>query len=202
MRQFSEMEIDALKEFTNVGTANAATALSKLIDRRISVNVPVLKLIPLQDVPVLLGGPELAVTGLYFKISGGITGSVIVFFPKDSSQNLVSLLTAGMNPSDNPEEFESIKQSALMELGNILTNSFLNALSEMIGENMFLSVPYYSEDYLGSVIDLLLIEIAQTAEYALLMDTIIESPGSEIAGNFIVFPDSASLEKIFSRIGL
>jgi chemotaxis protein CheC len=195
------MEMDALKEFVNVGTANAATALSKLIDRRIDVSVPAPKVVPLGDVPGLLGGPELPVTGLYFKIYGGITGSIVFFLPAESARAIVDILTAGLK-TENEEEFTSIKRSALMELGNILTNSFLNALSSMVGESLFLSVPFYSEDYLGAVIDALLIEIAQAAEYAFLMDTIITVENSALAGNFIIFPDAASLEKIFSKMGL
>jgi chemotaxis protein CheC len=201
MKEFSDIEMDALKEFVNVGTANAATALSKLIDRTISVSVPRLKIVPIGDVPSYLGGPEKQITGLYFKIYGGITGSVLLFLPQESSKALVDILTAQLS-MESPEEFDSIKRSAIMELGNILTNSFLNAMADMVGENLFLSVPYYSEDYLGAVIDLLLIEIAQVAEYALLMDTIIKAPNSELAGNFIIFPEAESLEKIFKRMGL
>jgi len=201
MREFTEMEKDALKEFVNIGTGHAATALSKLIDKEVTVSIPDLALVPIGKVPEKLGGPEMSIVGLYFKIIGDITGSVLLFFPLQTASSLTSLLTAGIKP-EGASEYEELERSAMMELGNIMTNSYINALAEMLDAKIFISVPYYSADVLGAVVDLLLIEIAQVADYALLMETIIESPEIKLSGNFIIFPDAPSLEKIFSKVGL
>src|SRR3989339_725711 len=201
MKQYCDIELDALREFISVGTGHAATALSKLIDKDISVKIPHLNLVPVGEVPGKLGGPDLAIVGLYFKVYGDIEGSILLFFPQDTANTLLTFLMAGLPRSDGAE-FDVMAQSALMELGNILANSYVNALARMMDAQILISVPYFSSDALGAVVDFLLIEVAQAGDYALLMDTVIDSPGEKLAGNFIIFPDTPSLEKIFRKMGL
>ncbi len=40
----SESDVDSLKEIGNVGVGNAATALSKLLDKRIGIDLPETKI--------------------------------------------------------------------------------------------------------------------------------------------------------------
>lgn len=201
MVHYTDIEIDALREFINTGTAHAATALSKLIDKPIKVNIPNLNIVPIPSVPEKLGGAENPIVGLYFRMMGDISGSVLLFFPQETAQSLLESLMAGVAPGQKPE-FDEIGVSALMELGNIMTNSYINALAQMMDGRILISVPFYSSDLLGAVIDFLLIEIAQEADYALLMETVIESPEVKLKGNFIIFPNSVSLAKIFEKMGL
>ena len=49
------------------------------------------------------------------------------------------------------------------------------------GPKMFISVPFYASDMLGAVIDLLLIEIAEAADYALLMETVISATKTSVS---------------------
>lgn len=201
MAQFSDMELDALQEFINIGTNYAATALSKLIDRPITVTVPRAKIVALKDVPGMLGGAELEIIGLYSRITEDITGKVLLFFPRDVADSLLNLiLPSRTNPGS--QELDEMEISALMEVGNILNNSYVNALAKIMESKIFISVPFYSCDYLSAVIDFLLIEIARAADHALIMETLIESPDIKLKGNFIVFPDAPSLEKILVKTGL
>lgn len=198
---FSSVELDALREVISIGTGHAATALSQLIDKTIAVKVPEMNLIPIGSIPELLGGAELSITGLCFKISGDLSGRILLFFPEETSNLLIELLTANIKHG-SLVEMNQIEKSALMEVGNILANSYLNAIAKMLDMKILLSVPYYSKDFLGAVIDLLLIEIAAVSDYALLMKTYIESPNITLSGNFTIFPDRLSFEKIFHKLGL
>jgi len=198
---FSLIELDTLREIINMGTAYSATSLSKLIDKTILVNVPRVDIAPIKKVPELLGGSNLSIVGLYFKFYGNIDGKIFIFFEKETAELLVKYLTANMTFS-NVSEQKEIEKSALMELGNILANSYLNAIAEMMDIKILLSIPYYSSDMLGAVIDFMLIEIAKFTDYALLLNTVIESPEIKIAGNFIIFPERESFEKIFKNVGI
>ena len=55
----SEAQLDVLREIGNVGAGNSATALSRLIKYRIEMNVPHVALVPIEEVPEFVGGPEL-----------------------------------------------------------------------------------------------------------------------------------------------
>ena len=201
MEQFSSNEIDVLREFVNVGTAHAATAMSRLIDRKVDVAVPQLNIVPIARVPEILGGPETSIVGIYFKVSEDIAGSILLFFEQKTANSLLDLLIP-IPRSASKNGFDSLEISALMEMGNILANSYINALAKMLDSKILISVPYISSDSLGAVIDVLLIELSMFAENALLMETEIALSGTSFAGNFIIFPDAASYEKIFKRAGL
>lgn len=201
MKELNEIELDALREFTSVGTSHAATALSKLLDRQVAVSMPEAKMVEITKIPEFLGGGRLQVVGLYFRIHGDINGSILLFFDEKQANKLINILMADFDPVDTPE-FEEMRKSAMMELGNIITNSYLNALAQMMDMSILLSVPNYATDELSSVLDFLLIELSQAADQALMMNTVIKLPDSEVNGSFIMFPDAASLDKIFAKIGV
>ena len=200
-KNFSESELDALREFVNISTAHSATALSKMVDKTIDVQVPQMKLVPVPDIPKMLGGSESHVVGLYFRISGNMSGSMLIMFPKVTSQKLVELLLADI-VEEEALSFQGIAKSALMELGNVLTNSYLNALAELLNIRLLLSVPHYAEDSLGAVMDLLLIELVEAADYALMMATTITLEGTDLAGHIIMFPDNVSLDMMLNKMGV
>ncbi|MCB4791133.1 MAG: chemotaxis protein CheC [Elusimicrobia bacterium] len=196
MDKFNKLQMDILREIINTGTGHAATALSALIDKKIIMVVPEVKLVRLEKVPEYLGGAQLPVVGLLFKMSNDISGSILLFFTQENSDLLSKLLTADLY-SD-----KDLNKSAIMELGNIAVNSYLNAIAEMMDFKILISVPYYAKDLLGAVIDFLLIEIAEVSEYALLMETFLESPDVKLKGNLIIFPDNKSLDKMFDKVGV
>ncbi|MFH1368944.1 MAG: chemotaxis protein CheC [Elusimicrobiota bacterium] len=200
MKTLSEFQLNALKEFIDAGTAHAAAALSELLDKKAIVNISKTKVVDVTKIPEHLGGEHLNIIGLYFKVSGDIKGNILLIFDEKQAGMLLNILLAGIDPGDTPE-FDSMRKSALMELGNIMTNSYLNALAHMIDMKMLLSVPRYAADELASVIDFLLIELIAAVDQALLMDIIIKLPETEINGSFIIVPDTVSLEKIFNRAG-
>ena len=51
-------QIDVLKEIGNIGAGNAITALSKMVSKRIDMNVPKVNIVEFKDVAELAGGPE------------------------------------------------------------------------------------------------------------------------------------------------
>ncbi|MGP1407462.1 chemotaxis protein CheC, partial [Selenomonas sp.] len=66
----SPVQLDVLREIGNVGAGNSATALSQLINRRIDMNVPKVSVVPLDEVPDLVGGPETIVVGVFLRVYG------------------------------------------------------------------------------------------------------------------------------------
>ncbi|MBP2033226.1 chemotaxis protein CheY-P-specific phosphatase CheC [Clostridium algifaecis] len=46
----TSIQIDALKEVANIGTGNAATALSQLLNKKVDMNVPFINIVPLEKI--------------------------------------------------------------------------------------------------------------------------------------------------------
>lgn len=64
---FSSLQIDVLREISNIGCGNAATALSNMLNKRIDMEIPSVNVLPLAQAPDLLGGAEKLVTGVFFR---------------------------------------------------------------------------------------------------------------------------------------
>lgn len=200
-KELSKTQIDVMHEVINIGTGHAADALSRLLDEKVMVEVPDVKMVPIGKVPDHLGGPELPIVGIYFRFSGDLSGSILLFIPESVIATLIEFLTAGI-PLDDPAERENVQRSALMELGNIVANSYINAIAELMDMRIFISVPYYAQDLLGALVDVLLIQIAEAADVALLLETLIMSQQRQIDCNLAIFLDDESLEKVFTKTGL
>ena len=50
--------LDALKEIGNIGAGTAATSLSKLLNRRVNMNVPEIKILSFNEVETVVGGQK------------------------------------------------------------------------------------------------------------------------------------------------
>ncbi len=190
-------KIDILKEISSIGTSHAASALSQMLGCKVMIEVPSVQLLPLSEVANNLGGPEKPIIGLHFQILGDLNGRIMLILDRKSGHKIAAMLV-GDNPSDE-SRLENLDESAIKELGNIVTNSYLNAIAELLGVKLMLSVPFYAEDMMGAVIDLLLIEISQIANHAILLETKITAEASNLSGSFIIFPDEKFLEELFAK---
>jgi chemotaxis protein CheC len=200
-KELAQPKLDKLHEIVNTGAKNAARAMAELIDNKISVSVPEIQLIPVTSLIDHLGGTELLIVGLYFRFNGDISGGIMLFFPETTAQTLLSDLTGNMNPVD-PVEKNDLEKSALKETGNIMVNSYVNAIARSLSMNINLSVPYYAKDTLSAVSDVLLIQLAETSDQALLLTTVIDSSEQQLSGSIVIFPDVTSYVKIFKALGL
>ena len=109
---------DVLKELGNIGAGNATTALAQMLQTKVDMKVPQVRLLDFKDVGVVMGGEEQLVVGIYLAVEGDITGSIMFILEQSAAKALASKLM-GMPPSEG--EFSEIEISAMKEIGNIIT---------------------------------------------------------------------------------
>ncbi|MGL6016740.1 MAG: chemotaxis protein CheC [Selenomonadaceae bacterium] len=196
----SAMQLDALREIGNVGAGNSATALSQIINRKIEMNVPEVAIVPLNEVPDLVGGAEAMVAGVFLRVYGKAPGSVLFFLPKDSAFYLVDTLMGREHGSTNNLDF--MDESALMEIGNILAGAYLNALAHFTKLTLLPSIPALAIDMAGAILSVVLVQLGQMGDHALVIETEFLSEDDGIRGHFFLVPDPGSLETILSAVGV
>jgi chemotaxis protein CheC len=189
----TDEQLDMLKEIANIGAGHAATALFQLIGQRINLEVPKVRVLPLSDVPEALGGAEKLVIGLYLRIFGDATGNILIMFPIESASVLLKMLL-GDKKYDTIAILNDVEISALKELGNILSASYLNAIARFINKVFIPSVPGLSYDMAGAIVDCILIELGKVDNMTLLMETNFSSHQGNMRGHFFLLPDHNSLE--------
>lgn len=200
-KQLTEEHLDALREISNIGMGHAATALSQLVGETVYLHVPQVTLIDIADVPDLIGGPEQVVVGITLQVRGDARGNILLVFPLESAERLVTQLLAREQPV---EVFDEIGISTVKEVGNILASSYLGAMGSLLNLTLIPSVPLLANDMAGAVIDFLLIELSEEGDQALMIETEFHgnSPDDQlIRGHFFLLPDPVSLEVITDAIG-
>lgn len=199
--ELGPLQLDALKEVASIGAGNAATSLSSMLDSKIEMTVPRVDILPVEQVPEIMGGAEERVVALLVGIEGEIEGGVLFTLDTQSANALIKLLTH--QKVDIEEKLGGLEESALEEIANILTNSNLNAFSEMLDIKITPHVPALNYDMKGAILEYCFIELGQVGDYALVIDTQFHSDlEEEITGNFFLIPDPESLTVILEELGI
>ncbi|WP_042223752.1 chemotaxis protein CheC [Oceanobacillus manasiensis] len=200
----TNVQKDVLREIGNIGAGNAATSMAKLLNKKIDMQVPSVKVVSFDEVMELIGGPDKLIATVFFRIQGEAPGTVYFILSIEEAEFLVNEIVPGNKVSLFGDSTNEFAISALQEAGNILTGSYLSALSDFTNINMQPSVPYLSIDMAGAILTVGLLELSQVSDYALIIDTKINEQEEQkgVRGNFLLIPDPASLTKLFQALGI
>lgn len=198
--KLSALQLDALREIGNVGAGNSATALSQIIDRKIDMTVPQVAIMPLGDVPDVVGGPDAMVVGVFLRVYGLAPSSILFLLPRDSAFYLVDMLMG--RSQGYTTTLSSMDESALMEIGNILAGAYLNALSHFTNITLLPSIPALAMDMAGAILSVVLIQLGQMGDHALVIETEFTTEADGVKGHFFLIPDPGSLNTILTAIGV
>ena len=192
----SMIQLDALKEVSNIGAGNAATALSMLLNRKIDMSVPSVNVVRMEDVVEATGETEVA--GTVVRVLGDIAGNILLVFEESTVKKIIGKLV-GSEEGLNSE----MGQSVLCEIANIISASYMNAIAQLTNLAIAPSVPAVSYDMLGAILTTTFIESNQYDEYILDIETIfLDDTEENIGGHFYYIPMPGSLEKILKSIGI
>lgn len=200
--QLSNLQIDALKEIGNIGAGNAATALAQMVNSKIDMNVPQIAILPFNDVPELIGGADVHSAGIYLNVSGAAPTSILFLLTIDKACLLVDMLMARPVGTTNPENLSEMDISAMMEVGNIVSATYLNALSMFTQLNFTPSVPALGIDMAGAILGAILAQYGEVGDHVLLLDTLFKKEDQDVVGHFFLLPEPGSLDTILSALGV
>lgn len=205
-KNITSMHLDVLKEIGNIGAAHAATALSTLLNKKIDMKVPKVEMVSFDDMMDLAGGPESVVAGIYLRIEGDVTGSMFFVLPVEQANRFIRRLVQDETLDFQTGEVSEIGASAMQELGNILSGSYLSALSDFTRLKIYPTVPALSVDMVGAIISFGLVEVSHVSDYVIVIDTAIneeDTPNEEsVKGHFFLLPDPESFQTIFVSLGV
>jgi chemotaxis protein CheC len=199
LEKMSNEYYDVLRELGNIGAGNATTALAQMMQCKVDMAVPQVKLLEFKELGELMGGEEIIMAGIYLGIEGDITGSIMFLLEKQAARHLVSKLMGGMQPEG--DDFSEIELSALKEVGNIITGAYLNSLSMLTNLVIYPSVPDLCVDMAGAILSVPAIEFGALGDRMLLIQTQFFDEMT-LDGYFILIPDLDSYGKILSALGI
>ena len=193
-----ELERDALAELGNIGVGRASTALSRMIDGPVEISVPMVSLVPGDQVGGLLQsalpGPLTAVVEC---LSGAFLGSAILLMPERSG---LPLACAALPPGVPKEDAAELEEEALGEVGNIVLNSCLSSMGNLLGVSVGTTLPQVLR---GTGDDLLSrCGVALSADsQAILFHVTFRTPPHDVEGTIVLALDAGSAAELKAAIG-
>lgn len=199
LQQVTENYLDVLREIGNIGAGNAMTALSQMLNCKVDMRVPQVKLLGFSEVGALMGGEEQIMVGVFLAVEGDITGSMMFLVEQKSAKHLINKIMMGM--ASEGDEFNEMELSAMKEVGNIITGAYLNSLSMLTNLKIYPSPPELTVDMAGAILSVPAIEFGILGDNILLIQSQFFDE-TQIDGYFILIPDLDSYGKILSSLGM
>lgn len=199
VERISQEYFDVLKELGNIGAGNATTALAQMLQCKVDMKVPQVQLLEFKNVGAMIGGEEHLMTGIYLGVDGDITGSIMFMMEQETAKHLVSKMMMGMESGG--DRFNEMELSALKEVGNIITGSYLNSLSDLTRLTIYPTIPSIATDMAGAILSVPAIEFGIYGDKILLIQTQF-SDEVDLNGYFILVPDADSYAKILASLGI
>ncbi|MDD2211454.1 MAG: chemotaxis protein CheC [Clostridia bacterium] len=202
----NEMQLDALKEISNIGAGNAATSLSIMLGRKIGLSVPKATLAPFAQIVEVVGGAEKEVAGGYLSVDGDTPMGILFLLSRDQVPSFLDLLFGAMiTPIVNSQEdfmLNEIQESALKEIVNILAGSYLNALGVFTQHVFIPSVPALAIDMAGAILGEVLQSIGNVSDYALIIENMFCEEKKQISAYFFFLPEPQTLKILLNALGV
>ncbi|MCX7708903.1 MAG: chemotaxis protein CheC [Clostridia bacterium] len=196
----NNLQLDVLREIGNIGAGNAATALAKMLNKKVDMDVPKVKILEFKDVNDILGGADIEVIGILLSVTGDLTGNIMFILELKAARVLVNILM-GMPPED-ATPFSDIELSALKEIGNILSGSYLSALSMLTNLNIMPSIPDIAIDMAGAILSVPAIEFGKVGDTVLYIETEFQEGSTKVVGDFFLVPDVESYDTLLKALGV
>lgn len=200
LSSLNSFQLDVLREIGNIGAGNAATALAKMLDKKIDMKVPQIRIMHFNEVSEVLGGAEIQVVGILLGVMGDISGSILFILDESSSQLLVNILMG--NPPNTQLTYDEMTCSALKEIGNILAGSYLSALSTLTNMKIMPNVPDLAIDMAGAILSVPAIEFAKTSDTVLYIENEFTDGLDSVIGDLFLIPDDLSYSRLLHALGV
>jgi chemotaxis protein CheC len=168
------------------GMANAVTGLSQMVGKDIKISSININKVLVKDIPILFGGPQEMMVGVYLAICGNTNGHMIAIYKPQTAFDLIDMLL-GQAPGSTTE-LTDMERSVLGEVGNIMGSFFLNHLANTSGSSLQPSPPAVLMDMAGAILEVATVSVLEQSEYTFVIETTFETSDSQVTGTFLVMP--------------
>lgn len=196
IKKLDQFQEDAIKEVGNIGMGHATTSLSKMLDKKIDITLNSIRFVPLVYVPDLVRNED-TVIGVIQQLKGSINGYLLLMLSKDSAKFLTKMM---LDEPVDADTFSEMEQSLLKELCNIMSGTYISAISNFLEIAIMLSPPSQVYDMAEAIINQLVGMMITDAENVLFLRTEFNVHTEKLYGKILIFTDTVSLAKILDAI--
>ncbi len=193
-------QMDAIKEITNIGAGNAATALADILTDRVNMSVPMLQFTHVSNIAEILGGPENEVVGVLVGMTNELDGMLMFLFDKRITVTLLRVLLG--KDVQSFENIDEMDMSALKEIGNIIAGAYVAALATITDLDVRLSPPDIAIDMVGAILSYPAALFGAMGDHVLFIKEDFDSGEDQVTCHLLLMPQPEALDLIMKRLGV
>jgi chemotaxis protein CheC len=135
----TDIERDALGELSNIAMARAANSLRQMVEYQVLLSVPSVDIVSKEAATQLIAKPDSpTMVAIRQDFSGAFSGRALLIFPEASSLELVRIVVGQQLPL---EDIGNLEDEALAETGNIILNSWVATIANLLKSGLKMSLP-------------------------------------------------------------
>lgn len=198
--ELDSMQMDALREIGNIGTGNAVTSLSAMLTKTVNIQVPRISFLDYNEAVEKMGGPETTMVGILLTLHQDVNGIMMFLLETDFAKHALSTLL-GLS-ADEVDLTDEMGKSVVQELGNIMAGSYVNAIAQLTGLTIDISVPSLCTDMVGAILSVPAIYFADISDQIMFIENQFQYDNDTVRSHILLMPDWESLAKILEKLGM
>jgi chemotaxis protein CheC len=135
----TEFERDALAEVSNIAMARAANSLRRMVEHQVLLSVPTVEILSQEAATLVVAKPDNPnLVAVRQDFTGPFAGRALLIFPEANSLELVR---AVVGRELTLEDIVDLEDEALAETGNIILNSWIATIANLLKRSLKMSLP-------------------------------------------------------------
>lgn len=200
LNELDDMHLDVLREIGNIGSGNAATSLSSMLNTSVDIEVPSISLINYEHVSQYLGGKDREVIGLALGLEEDIDGVMLhVVQPKFASRIVNAFYPKEINTLTDISDMDL---SAIKETSNITTAAYVNSMAALTNMYINITPPVEYMNTVENVLKQASDRFDAIGHQVIYIDENLYIADAEIKSSMILILQIDSLKKLFDKLGI
>ena len=188
-------KLEVFNEMTKSGAERAAENITTMTGLQTDVEVNRMRFVPIETVPAAVGDNRYV--GTVMELTGTPSGYLVILFDRPSAEAVVDALV----PTETDGEWSGMEQSAMKELGNIMTSGFIDGWANVLESSIDHSPPTFVADMGSSVMSPIVGRMARTQDHAFLLDSMLRTDGDGVFRcELFALPDGAELREVLDDL--
>ncbi|MHC1574532.1 MAG: chemotaxis protein CheC [Candidatus Methanogasteraceae archaeon] len=196
------VELENLETLKGMGDNSAAIvmeSLSEMLCMEVEMDVSAVHVDTIKSIPAVLELPNGVIVGASVGFSGDIAGTVLTILSVESARKMADILLAGMDEEEPTGVLTEMQESAILEIGNILTSPFIDVMADATSMVLTQSPPSIACDMLSALIDQSM-DGSQISDFAIVFNSALHVVNQDIDCNILMLPDPDKIELLFKSL--
>lgn len=189
-----ELEKDVLQEIMNIAFGHAAADLSEVINLYVTLTVPHIDLLRLDDLLVLIfkdiaGSNEMSM--IKQKFSGNFSGSSVLVFPIGEGKKLMQLFDQNVGLTSFGYDVDILEKETLIEISNIIMGACISKIADLLNDVVGYSPPrYYTQNQIHTTLEN---SFSNKDDFAIFFKTMFHFKEFDASGYLFLISDHRTL---------